>query len=257
MTPFVILALHRTGSTFLVKSLNGHPDIVCDSELFGPDARTLDMDPNDPSGSLDRWLELRSNVPFAGFKLILDQSAEAVHEVARRRFRAIFLTRPNELARHSSQLIARKTGKRSSPTYAARFFMRLFKFTTGSYNSPTAKFLIESANRYAPQKTEKVNFDKGRFQNMSRKADALVRNADSILAQHGLKPLRLEYPHVTTPHGIRTVLRFIGAEQVDLVASSERMNPPDILERFSNPDDVRQFLSEQHRQEWATEGTQV
>src|SRR6476620_4205966 len=34
MTKFVILTLPRTGSTLLSKSLNKHPEIFCDDEIF-------------------------------------------------------------------------------------------------------------------------------------------------------------------------------------------------------------------------------
>src|SRR6478609_738048 len=34
MTKFVIFTLPRTGSTLLSKSLNKHPDIFCDDEIF-------------------------------------------------------------------------------------------------------------------------------------------------------------------------------------------------------------------------------
>jgi hypothetical protein len=253
MTPFVILALHRTGSTFLVDALNGHPDIVCAHAIFNPTAEKHGIDLNDPIGSMDGWLDARKDTPFVGFKLMLDQNNAVLHEIARRQYHVIFLTRPNELARHSSQLIARKTGKRARTSYVTRIAKRLFEAANGSYNSKIAKLLFDNTNRFVKDRTEKIEFDRKRFQRMRKRTEMLVSKTDTILAEHDLKPLRIEYPQITTQETMRETLRFIGAAEMDLVSPVKKMNPPNILERFSNPDEVLQFLNEAHAPDWMRE----
>jgi hypothetical protein len=80
-----------------------------------------------------------------------------------------------------------------------------------------------------------------------------VHKTEALLAEHNLEPLRLEYPKVTTQESMRAVLRFIGAAEMDLVSPVKKMNPPNILERFSNPDEVLRFLDDVRLLEWASE----
>ncbi|MEM7191338.1 MAG: hypothetical protein AAF405_00475 [Pseudomonadota bacterium] len=251
---YVVLTLHRTGSTFFCNALNGHPDIICAGEIFNSEgARKNNIDLERPIASLDRWLETHPNVPFLGFKLMLDQSPDVLEEVARRRFRIIFLTRPNELARHSSQLIARHTGRRFKASLLARGSAYILKNVSGSYSNPMAQQFFDRANKFAGGTTTKVAFDKKRFLLMQQRQEALMSEAEAVLAKYSLEPLRVTYPDVTKPEIMSAALKFLGATDRQLVAMTTKMNPPDIMERFSNPEDVRQFLEEIHHPEWETE----
>jgi hypothetical protein len=252
MISFVILALHRTGSTYLVNTLNAHPDIVCKGEIFRSKARENDL--YDPIPFMDHWLDAKKNIPFVGFKLMLDQDDEVLREIARRRFRIMLLTRPNELAQYSSQLIARKTGKRVHRAYLAKRVKGIFKATGISHNSNLARLLIDAANRFDKTSPEKVKFNPKHFHGMRQRVIRLVRKTEAILAEYNIEPLRLEYPQITTKETIRGALRFIGAEEMDLVPTVKKMNSPNILERFSNPDEVLRFLGEVRLPEWEYEG---
>ena len=86
MTPFAIIGSQRSGTTFLRRSLDDHPDIACHGEIFRParvenfhvpalrafmpDKEARDAD---PIGYLDRLLSFYET-GFVGFKLFAEFS---------------------------------------------------------------------------------------------------------------------------------------------------------------------------------------
>jgi LPS sulfotransferase NodH len=123
MTPFVIVADLRTGSTLLSTSLNRHPEIRCYGELFHPE----DFPDNQLDAVSRHELSARQLVDQAlaasGFKAVgframvflpLDSHprwADAWQCLAERdELRVIWLTRRDRLSQYVSMLVAEHTG---------------------------------------------------------------------------------------------------------------------------------------------------
>lgn len=118
MTPFIVLATQRTGSTWVVDMLNSHPRVVAYSELFldGASGRPAwggakDVEfwhsfsaPTDASASgppavtgyLDEVYRTRSGIDAVGVKIMYRQLGgfpDLQSELSRRRVRVVHLTR--------------------------------------------------------------------------------------------------------------------------------------------------------------------
>src|SRR5580704_14341800 len=101
MTPFAIIGSQRSGTTYLRRSLNDHPDIVCHGEPFGPGGLGVLEPPvrrarmpgqgerdADPIAFLDRLMAFHTT-GIAGFKLLLAHSPPVLEEIAARGYRLI------------------------------------------------------------------------------------------------------------------------------------------------------------------------
>lgn len=121
---FVVLAVPRTGSNYLVSLLDSHPDILCHGELFSPDriwtavrlrAGTLELGTmaerdRDPRAFLARVWAADLGHAIVGFKLQSWQSRSAEKLVLRdRSIDKIVLTRTNQVEMFVSLLTARQT----------------------------------------------------------------------------------------------------------------------------------------------------
>ena len=139
MTKFVILTLPRTGSTLLSKSLNKHPEIFCDDEIFHFSFRSY-FSPNQfrflkirflskkinylinyPAtvlrlpGFLNKYYTNKKNEHFKarGFKLMYYQTfymPGLIRYLKRNNVKVILLLRENVLRNALSDLRARTTG---------------------------------------------------------------------------------------------------------------------------------------------------
>ena len=139
MTKFVILTLPRTGSTLLSKSLNKHPEIFCNDEIFhfsfrryfSPDQfrflkirllpKKINYAINYPAtflrlpGFLNKYFTNKKNEHFKarGFKLMYYQTfyiPGLIHYLKRNDIKVILLLRENVLRNALSDLRARSTG---------------------------------------------------------------------------------------------------------------------------------------------------
>ncbi|MBN2378097.1 MAG: hypothetical protein JXD22_16990 [Sedimentisphaerales bacterium] len=106
---FIILFEGRTGSSHVRQLLNGHPDIVCDSEqLYGLNAASQKV----------KIAEMLSvNIPFAGFKTKLRDVKDPdyfARLIERENIRIIYLDRKNLVKTVVStlyaQMLVKKTG---------------------------------------------------------------------------------------------------------------------------------------------------
>lgn len=125
MTPFIIVAPARSGSTLLREMLNRHPEICCHGEVFGEHringfsfhgTRLPDPDPDqgikqrnaDPVRFLADAV-YASNRPFIGFKLLYSQllrlpfAPVAAHLIAMPGLKVVHLWRRDLIARHVSE----------------------------------------------------------------------------------------------------------------------------------------------------------
>ena len=238
MTPFAIIGSQRSGTTFLRRSLNNHPDIVCHGEPFNPDSEGVLEAPlqradlpskqerdADPIAFLDRMMSFHPN-GLAGFKLLLAHSPPVLNAIAARGYRLIVLRRENALARYSSvQILAATQG-------SGRYFVRA-----------VGKRPLQI----------KATFDAKAFEQFVESDVARWKHFADILERHSPPCFELEYSELVWGGGVQRVLDFLGAARRPLKAWMEKVNSTDVVSRFTNPDLVSEYLSARRLTRWAQE----
>lgn len=238
MTPFAIIGSQRSGTTYLRRSLNNHPDIVCHGEPFNPDSEGMFEAPvtrahmpsrkerdADPVAFLDRLMDFHTT-GLVGFKLLLAHSPPVLNEIAARGYRLIILRRENALARYSSiQILAAMQG-------SGRKFL-------GPVNQGPSAI--------------KATFDATAFEQYVELDRARWLAFKEILDRHSPPCFELEYVELAWGDGRERVLDFIGAARRPLRAWMEKLNSTDVVSRFANPDAVRAYLSERGLTRWGHE----
>ncbi len=241
---FVLIASQRTGSNMLVSVLDSHPSIRCHGELFrrknvkGVGALKVLSEIDDVYASeeyreqhyreyLDavRSTEEDQNVLF-GFKLMLNQAENARAEIVNdQAVKKVLLYRENALAVYASNLIARATGQG-----------------------------VAIVGREIKQ--AKVGFDEERFEKFLRN---YVSRYEEVRNQLRKRPrsewMELSYVNACKPEGIEKVLGFLGGNSKGIALSSKtaKRNSSVIVDRFSNPEIVKDHLKKIGRSEWAEE----
>ena len=242
---FVIIASPRTGSTHLVTTLSGHPEIFCNGNIFKKSKIQLYWPKNDqPSEVIVELSALRDLDPdqflkrvysksygrkHVGFKIFNGQSNEMLLKlIARVDIKKIVLYRTNVLANYSSRLAAR---------------------TTGAYSQGNVD-----------QTQTKVHFARDQFIAFHRQYISFYKE---IL--NGLNGCRqpfyfLHYEDLNDQTLVRGVCNFIGANPNIEISGDEqyrkltKQNSANIMDRFSNPAEVNLFLRTNELLEWKYEG---
>jgi hypothetical protein len=241
MTPFAIIGSQRSGTSFLRRSLNDHPDIVCHGEPFGPGGlgaleapvRKAAMPSKeerdaDPVAFLDRLMAFHTT-GFAGFKLLLAHSPPVLREIASRGYRLIVLRRENALAKYSSiQILIAMQG----------FGERFDRPANEGPEAIKATFDAKAFERYVESDSDRwTAFDK-------------------IVERFSPPCFELEYGELAWGDGRERVLDFLGARRRPLEAGIEKLNSTDVVSRFANPDEVRRYLVTHGLTRWEHEGPQ-
>ena len=124
-TIFAVIAMRRTGSTFLCDSLDAHPDIICHSELYNvnevhpsehtelPDyLKGILLRDIAPVFYLERIRDHASRVGVhaVGFKIFMDHQRHVLRYLCRKPdIPVILLSRENELRQYVSWRLAKQT----------------------------------------------------------------------------------------------------------------------------------------------------
>jgi hypothetical protein len=238
MTPFAIIGSQRSGTTYLRRSLNDHPEIVCHGEPFGPGGLGIleapvrenampskaERDAN-PIAFLDRLMAFHTT-GLAGFKLLLAHSPAVLNEIAARGYRLIVLRRENALARYSSVQI-----------------LMAMQASGQSFDRP--------ANEGPSAIT--ATFDATAFDDFNESDKARWRAFADILDRHRPPRFELEYNELVWGDGRERVLDFLGAARRPMRAGIEKLNSTDIVSRFANPDVVTDYLTARGLTRWAQE----
>ncbi len=241
-TKFVIVAMRRTASSYLVQSLGNHPEIHCCGEVFIPESvntrwpeklggrrvvRELERElkaqrGTDPDAFLARLLALDFGKPVVGFKMfrshhpamferILDDPAilKIVHY------------RANVLARYASNLAARMTGE------------------FGRY--ATKPPVVFDAEEFAKYHDEQAAF-----------YDEVLRR----LAASGQRCHLSRYDEINNDAARLSLFQFLGTapHTPPLPEQPAVKGDTDTLSRFSNPKEARAFLRANGLLHWAREG---
>lgn len=121
---FVIVSLARSGSNLLVSMLNGHPQIICEGELFNAlnlkrkrSAIVFWLIINFPMLYLAKRLRTaaKTQKPVYGFKLLVSQWPSDISKglmmLKKNNFQCLFLFRRNKIAQLLSLAVARQVDK--------------------------------------------------------------------------------------------------------------------------------------------------
>lgn len=240
---FCLIATERTGSSFLRQVLQRFPKVACHSELFnsrpGPDcvhqkyvdltltaAEMAERDA-DPLRFLSR-VEQQSleRAEMCGFKLMIShQSTVLEHVLSSDEYKVIVISRDNRLAQYSSEVIARKTD-------------------------------IWGVSQGSPQ--VQIIFDKADFKKYCEKL-----SSSYDLVTHRLEDTNrafyIKYHQILDERVIEELLSFLGVDsdrptcELLGLASLVKQNTSNILDRFSNPDEVIAAMREMVREDWLQE----
>jgi|HubBroStandDraft_6_1064221.scaffolds.fasta_scaffold115545_2 hypothetical protein len=246
---FVIICAPRTGSSYLVGVLSGHPELFVNGNIFdtrkkrlpvfwpnedltsGATSELLELRGRDPESFLQRILSTNYGREHVGFKMFNGENNEILGRiVADQNFRKVVLYRHNVLANFSSALVAGKTGK---------------------YD------LKEGEEMPA---TPKVRFDESKFERFEKRYTSFFRSVIERLNDSGQMFYYFDYEHIGEPRLIQNLVSFIGGNSTRSILKDKqykrqvKQNPSNILSRFSNPKEVKSFLRDRSLLHWAHEG---
>ena len=248
---FVIIASRRTGSSHLVNTLSGHPEIFCHGNIFGSHMMPVfwprgqrkpreiesiktelrELRDADPEGFLDRVYTLGHGKPHVGFKIFRGQNNRILETLIRdSSVRKLVLYRGNVLASYSSDLAAKSTGSWGAQE---------------GHEKPRAPKVKFSEDEFVAYYNENARW-------YSRIIGDLLSHREAFHL--------IRYEEINDPLFLRTIVNFIGADPNRPIEESEqpkrqiKQNSFDIVSRFSDEDGVRQFLSRHSLLSWAHEG---
>ena len=242
-TKFVIFTLPRTGSTLLSKSLNKHPEIFCDDEIFhfsfrdyfSPHqfrfwkfkfvSKKINYVINYPrtffvlKSFLDHFFTNASNENFRarGFKLMYYQTLYTpglLSYVRRNHIKVILLIRENVFRNAISDLRARSTG--------------IYHYQDdGEPSNALSKLLVDT------------NALQGKMQHIidqNKKLEAIVSGMDHI---------KIRYEDLSAwDDTIRSITDFLGVSNQHVPEAARKLNPESISDMVENFDEVRNWLRE-------------
>jgi hypothetical protein len=226
---FVIIASPRTGSTHLTSLLNEQDGIACHGEIFHPKkifvrwpkkqkspeamAKLMSLRDSNPREFLDYICANSGECRHIGFKIFSGHNDVFLDSiVADDAIKKVVLFRANLLASYSSSLIARGTSRGHER--------------------------IEGSN------PTRVTFEAARFMAYGERHCAFYRSVFERLNAAKQFFSTVQYEQINDPWLLANLVSFIGGDPEKLIARSRRqkLNTSDILSRFSNPVEVRDFL---------------
>ncbi len=239
---FAIVGLKRSGSSYLVNLLGGHPEIHCCGEIFNPDGVNLrwpkeaggrravrraeieleSLRQTDPVAFLERVYATDFDRPVVGFKIFKNHHPKMLtHILADRNIAKIVHFRANVLARYASNLAARKSGN----------FGRVGE---------------------KPQ----VEFNEGRVRRLPQRTRRLLRRspAQAGCRRTALSRLALRRDQQPGLHSRTSEIPGRGARAAVVPDQPSNRGSSDILSRFTNFREVKAFLRAHDLAHWAREG---
>jgi len=227
----------------LVSTLRSHPDTECHGELFRKKKKhfrggvrifsEIDERFQQEDYLMRHWQEFldtvighgrEANATAVGFKLMMNQS-EIVRSalIEDESWSKILLKRENVLAVYSSNKIAKTTGQ-------------------------------GSAGKFAEVKKAQVVFEAGEFERFYHKYEEGYDKVRQQLADCGQDYLDTQYSEICKPEGMKALIRYLELDvEADWEVSTQKRNPSQLLERFTNPSVVTRFLDKISRRDWVVE----
>ena len=236
MTKFVILSLHRSGTSVLCNMLDRHPDVLCHYEIFHPTMQVqrkkapgltdadLALRGSDPHGFVARIFEESGGKAAVGFKMWRGQSLEVCNSLlARKDVHKIILKRENALARYSSHLLAHRN--------------RVWG--------------MSAQNKKELDHSPLDSFDAKAFRTFVGKQNATFKHYKRVAAG---PTLHLTYEQLSRA-GVSDVLPFLGLTPITIEHTMRKLYSSDILARFAPHlhSEIRECLRDLGRPDWVTE----
>ena len=227
----------------LVSTLRSHADIECHGELFRKKKKhfkggvrvfsQLDERFQQEEYLMEHWREFlelviqhgkESGASAVGFKIMMNQS-ELVRGslIEDESWTKILLKRENVLAVYSSNKIAKATGQ-------------------------------GSAGKFAEVEKSQVAFEAGEFKRFCAKYEEGFDKVKRQLADCGQDYLDTQYSEICKPEGMKALIGYLGLDpEAGWEVSTQKRNPSQLLERFTNPTEVSRYLDKIGRPGWAVE----
>ncbi len=176
---------------------------------------------SDPIGFVRQLFHYRDGHAAVGFKVFQGHSPEA-HETLLKdeAIHKIILKRENHLASFSSRLIAKETGQWST-------------------SNPNAR------------KEAKAHFEAKPFENFCRRADEYF----DFVSENSRGPrLDITYEDHIMARKLDEVIEFLGADtSVEIHSDKVKQLSREVVDRFDNPEEVRDHLAKTNHENWARE----
>jgi len=231
---FIIVATPRTGSTLLGDMLNSHNDIFCDNELYNPhqicrygfnedDINGLKYRNSQPIRFWNEFFfsEFAEKQKAIGFNFMLGHNYKILEQIFKKKeLKIIFLTRDNKLAQYSSHKMALSTqcwsiknGQDINQNYNTMFDFRQFEH-----------WLHEKM-------TYEVLFGK-------------------MLELLKLDYIYIEFKQLLQHDAHRAICNYLDVKFMPLKTSLRKQNKNQIIDRFQNQNDVREYLKLIGNEHW-------
>lgn len=247
--PFVLLSDGRSGTNFLISKLLLTKKVLFGWEPFNknffgydnqkhldlPDDVALELNntefrDKDPAGYITYCAGLTgafdgTNIKVSGFKIFPAHNSEIFWKMTRdTRFRALVLERRSALAVYSSTRIAKQTGKWAEVK-----------------NGKPSEAQEQVTTRFIPD--EFIEFARSYRENFK----ITLKN----LHESGVDYKHVYYEDlVADPTVFMSVLDFLGLDgSVDGETWLKKQNDPNVINRFSNPEEVFPYLEQEQREE--------
>ena len=240
---FVLVAEHRTGSTFLMSGLNSHEAVFCDNELFNHKAivhrgnkKNIEQDKKaiwarnaDPVKYMEKYFakDRPASIKAKGFNMMLGNNAFVLMELLKGNYKLIHLHRDNKLAQYSS-------------------------FLKGGM---TQQWATKNAKAAAEQRKDnaKIDFKYVPFERWLHKQNTMSLKFSALCKAGNVDVLEIEYTAVARGNADASICKFLGIEEKTLTSELHKQGSNNILDRFNNPKFARQYLKVLGKPEWAQE----
>lgn len=242
---FVIIGQPRTGSTYLTLLLNSHPDVLCENELFNPyeivksDPRysIKDIDKivhrdSQPLEFLDEFFTQKGYQRYKalGFNYMLGHTIKVFDELFdNEKYKLIYIHRKNKLAQYSSFKIALDNG------------------IWGAKKAHRAKKQMKK-NSYS------LSFCPGDF---NYESNGLAISDHIFQRLLGTRTpgsyMILEYKELFNKETQHLICDFLNVMYKPLKTSLVKQNSNMIIDRFKNPESVREYMERIGKSDWLFE----
>ncbi|MGD0190894.1 MAG: sulfotransferase [Rhizomicrobium sp.] len=237
---FIIVAMPRTGSNFLVAQLNAQPDIWCHGEVFADHHVWAKYSKNQKASRMGREPELL-NLRESHLKDFLEalsrENGGRAHVGAKILFSHI----------HFDAIASDKAIKKIvllRQNVLAQFASRSVSLATGAWNPQQ----MEKATR------EPVKFDATEFVKHYNRYVKSYRSLFASLNRSGQRYWVIRHDELNNDSAIEGVLSFLGAGASIVTAKHPDVRAPlDVVSRFSNQNDVLEFLRQNDKMAWVCE----
>lgn len=240
MQKFVIVSGGRTGSNLLCGILDQHPLIACHYEVLSPKAiylnrgnriesdKSLEERDADPIKFLENLYAAPGKHRALGFKLLVTHDPRALNYcLTAQDIKKIILTRRNLLAQYSSQEIGNQTQEWLVVDQPANAQVKV-------------TFQKEAFLTYVDSMT-------AQYESVEQQMEDCAKNTI----------LKIEYADLAARKTVESLFTFVGVQNFEIkFPTFKKQNTSTILDRFNNPDDVLEVLTELDRLEWARENVE-